>query len=434
MSSQEKTGEDQPLLQVAPKKRTIFFIIMYLLFVIDFISRVGINSIFPVIQEDLNLTDMQVGMMGSAILFGMALLVLPVSFLGEKYSPKKAITLSAAVWSIGTLFSGLANNFSLLLMSRFMVGAGNSAYAPLSNSLLTSMYAKSQWGKKIGIYNTAMTLGMALGAIVFANLADQFGWRMAFYTVGVVSLVLTLASLTLPDSKKIEKTTQSHAEKQEKDKVNLKDAFSAIIKNKSLIGICFCAALASMVVQGILSWVSIFFVREMGYSVSAAASFISIMALVAAFGYPLGGAVMDKWCEYDRRGRVYLPAICLVIAAISLFSGFALKSIVLICLGMFMTTTANTCYHVCTQELVPSWFKSVSYGIYVVFIQFFGACGPLCIGTLSQTIGLEKALISMQGFLVVTVVLFVLIGRIYMKDFQRARALEANAEQDTTAA
>lgn len=40
----------------------------------------------------------------------------------------------------------------------------------------------------------------------------------------------------------------------------------------------------------------------------------------------------------------------------------------------------------------------------------------------------------MQGFLVVTVVLFVLIGRIYMKDFQRARALEANAEQDTTAA
>lgn len=97
MSSQEKTGEDQPLLQVAPKKRTIFFIIMYLLFVIDFISRVGINSIFPVIQEDLNLTDMQVGMMGSVILFGMALLVLPVSFLGEKYSPKKAITLSAAV-------------------------------------------------------------------------------------------------------------------------------------------------------------------------------------------------------------------------------------------------------------------------------------------------------------------------------------------------
>ena len=35
-------------------------------------------------------------------------------------------------------------------------------------------------------------------------------------------------------------------------------------------------------------------------------------------------------------------------------------------------SVAYTAYHVATQELVPSWFKSVSYGVYVLFIQFFG--------------------------------------------------------------
>ena len=49
---------------------------------IDFISRVGINAIFPVIQADLQLTDTQVGMMGSVVLLGMAVFVLPISFLG----------------------------------------------------------------------------------------------------------------------------------------------------------------------------------------------------------------------------------------------------------------------------------------------------------------------------------------------------------------
>ena len=93
MQKKKMNLEDKPLIYVKPKKRTLFFIILYGLFVMDFISRVGINAIFPVIQEDLGLSDMEVGMMGSVVLLGMAVLVLPVSFLGEKYSPKKAISL-----------------------------------------------------------------------------------------------------------------------------------------------------------------------------------------------------------------------------------------------------------------------------------------------------------------------------------------------------
>lgn len=64
MKEKQLEVEDKPLIYVPPKKRTIFFAIMYGLFVIDFISRVGINAIFPVVQADLGLSDMEVGMMG----------------------------------------------------------------------------------------------------------------------------------------------------------------------------------------------------------------------------------------------------------------------------------------------------------------------------------------------------------------------------------
>lgn len=427
MMKQSTQEQDQPLIHVPKRKRTICFLILYGLFVIDFISRVGINAIFPVIQADLQLTDTQVGMMGSVVLLGMAVFVLPISFLGEKYSPKKGISLSALIWSIGTLLSGMASSFGVLLASRFFVGTGNSAYAPLSNSLITSMYSKKDWGKKIGIYNTAMTFGMALGAIVFANLANQWGWRMAFYAVGFISLALTLASLTLPDPKKLmakQCDEQDDAPVHKQIDTSLKSAFLVIGKNKSLLGVCLGAGFMSMALQGVLSWLSIYFVREMNLQLSLAATLISVLALLSAFGYPLGGTIMDKWYQYDKRARVYLPAICVSLATISFLAGFQLQLIPLIFLGGFCLTTANTAYHVATQELVPSWFKSVSYGVYVLFIQFFGACGPLLLGTLSTAFGLTKALLMIQIFTAAAVVVFLLISLVYIKDYEKARALE----------
>lgn len=168
----ESNQVDRPQIIVSKGKRRLYFLLLYGLFMADFIARLGVNSILPLIQKDLSLTDVEVGSLASIVLLSMALFVLPISFYGERTSRKYAITLSALVWGVGSLLSGLASSFSLLFVSRFAVGLGNSAYAPLSNSLLTSMYEKAQWGKKIGLYNTAMTFGGAIGAIYFAKLAE----------------------------------------------------------------------------------------------------------------------------------------------------------------------------------------------------------------------------------------------------------------------
>lgn len=420
METKQMHVEDKPLIDVHPKKRTFFFIILYCLFVFDFIARVGINAIFPVIQADLGLSDTEVGMMGSVVLLGMGVLVLPVSFLGEKYSKKKAITLSALVWSVGTLLSGMASSFYLLLVSRFMVGAGNSAYAPLSNSMITSMYYKKDWGKKIGVYNTAMTAGVALGAIVFANIANTWGWRMTFYIVGIISFLFAIASLTLPEE-------NGKSSKEENVDVDLKKALQVIISNKTLLGMCFASGISALVIQGILSWQSIFFVREMNMSIGIAASIISASALVSAIGYPLGGAIMDRWYVYDKRCRVYIPIIFYSLSMVCLLLGFYFKVIPLLFLGVFFTTTADTSFHVSTQELVPSWFKAVSYGVYVVFIQLFGAIGPVLTGMLSDILGLKVSLSVIQLLMIFSIVSCILVCKTYLSDFEKARQCEQEA-------
>ena len=180
-------------MKIIKDKRKIYFSILYLMFVGDFISRVGINSIFPILQKQLNITDSQLGILSGVVLLGMASFVLIISYLGEKTSKRNVIAISALIWGVGSLFSGFASGFILLVLSRFFVGIGNSAYAPLATSTLTGLYDKSKWGKVIGLFNTAMTVGGAIGGILFVKIASTFGWRAGFYFIGGVSIVLHLS-------------------------------------------------------------------------------------------------------------------------------------------------------------------------------------------------------------------------------------------------
>ena len=79
-----------------------------------------------------------------------------------------------------------------ILLGRFMVGMGNASYAPVSVSMLTSWTKKSRWGSVIGLYNSSMSVGLAVGTAVAGILAQSIGWRAPFIVMGVVTLQMCI--------------------------------------------------------------------------------------------------------------------------------------------------------------------------------------------------------------------------------------------------
>ena len=199
----EVKEKDEPVVKLPKGKRLFYMAILYLMFCFDLAIRYGVNAILPAIQSDLGISATEVGVFSSAVFLGMAIFVMPFSYLGEQKSQRRTISLCAILWSGVTVICGFATNALTLTLCRFGVGAGNSAYAALSTAMLTSWYKKSSWGTTLGLYNTAMTLGGIIGMILFAAIADTMGWRMSFYIVGGISLVISLLSLLLPDNKKL---------------------------------------------------------------------------------------------------------------------------------------------------------------------------------------------------------------------------------------
>lgn len=404
-------------MKIIKDKRKIYFSILYLMFVGDFISRVGINSIFPILQKQLNITDSQLGILSGGVLLGMASFVLIISYLGEKTSKRNVIAISALIWGVGSLFSGFASGFILLVLSRFFVGIGNSAYAPLATSTLTGLYDKSKWGKVIGLFNTAMTVGGAIGGILFVKIASTFGWRAGFYFIGVVSIVLSGLSLIIPDNR-----VKDNKNNNKNNVVSVKNAFKSIISNKALIIMCIGAGTAIMALTAINSWMSIYLVREMNLSITTVANLISIMALLSVVGFPIGGILLDILCKKSKKSRVLFPAVCITFTGIFYFIGFYFKSIPVILFAATLYTFGGTAFHTATQELVPTQLRSISYGTYVVFIQFLGALGPIFTGAISQAFGIGIAILIVQAFFILSAIILVISSIFYIKCFEEARA------------
>lgn len=430
---EELSDGDEPLVRLPQGKRLLFAAILYVIFLSDVIVRYGVNAILPLIQEDLQISGTQVGLLSSAVFLGMAIFVMPISFIGENKSQRRAISFCSILWSGATVICGMAGSALHLIINRFFVGAGNSAYAPLSTAMITSWYKNASWGKVLGIYNTAMVVGGALGYMVFASLADHYGWRMAFYIIGGASLAASLLSLFLPDNRKMmtaqgakrSKKRYNDSEDISQIKLNAKETAQLVVDNKALLFMCLAAGLAIFSVNICSTFISIFYVSVKGMSVTTAAQIIALGTPFSMVAYPVGGAILDRWYKKDPRAHVWMPMLSVFATGIVCGIGYGFSCVPLIVIGTAIYSIGNTSFHIVSQELVPVWYKSVSYGVYVLFIQFFGAMGPIVGGVLVDIFGVQMALIYAQVVMVVSTGLMLYTGNIYLKYFKKARKAEA---------
>ncbi len=425
--------KDVPMVKLPKGKRLFFVAILYLLFCFDLAIRYGVNAILPMIRTDLQLSGTEVGLLGSAVFLGMAIFVMPISFIGENKSQRRAISLCAVLWSGVTVICGMAGNAMTLIAARLGVGAGNSAFAPLSTAMLTDWFKKSSWGKALGFYNTAMVIGGALGMILFAQLAAAFGWRATFYIIGGISLVLSLLSLLLPDNKKLMAEQGAEAAKEAGEeveeiaqkKLNVKDTAKLLLSNKALLTMCLAAGLAVMTLNISNTFIAFYYVDVMGMAQTTAANVTALVTPFSLIAYPLGGAILDKWYKKDRRARMFMPMICIALAAVCFAGGYKLASIPLIIAANAIYGMGNTSFHTAAHELVPVWYKSVSYGIYVLFIQLLGAVGPTLGGVMVDALGVQNALTFSQVFFVISAAFLLIAGGLYTKFYNKAREEEA---------
>lgn len=148
-------------------------------FLIPFMGS-SLNIALPIIQNDLKVDLILLSWIPTVFVLANAAFIIPFGRLGDITGRKKIFSYGVVIYTAASLLAGISNSGTMLVVFSFLQGLGCSMMFATAVALLSSVYPKSHRGEALGIYVTAVYLGLFLGPILGGFLAQNLGWRSIF--------------------------------------------------------------------------------------------------------------------------------------------------------------------------------------------------------------------------------------------------------------
>lgn len=160
-----------------------------------YFDRMAMTFLGPYVQAEMQLSNEQLGWLGSGLSLTWALGAYFVGRWSDLVGKRKPFLLAALViFSFASVMSGLAWSFGSLLASRIVMGAAEGPFLPICLAIMVAASAESRKGLNAAVVQNVFgsIIGTALAPIVLVAIAEAYDWRVAFYLSGAPGLVLAL--------------------------------------------------------------------------------------------------------------------------------------------------------------------------------------------------------------------------------------------------
>ena len=168
---------------------------LWLVFLLNYLDRQVIFSLFPALRTDLHLRDFQLGLIPTAFLWVYAACSPWGGYLGDRLGRKRVIILSLALWSLVSLAIGRAQSFPQLLLGVALLGASEACYLPAGLALIADYHGERSRSLATGIHQSGGYVGMVAGGMGGGWIGEHYGWRPVFLLLGAAGLVYGLLVL-----------------------------------------------------------------------------------------------------------------------------------------------------------------------------------------------------------------------------------------------
>lgn len=420
--------------KIGGRSARYILIICSLLYMVNYMDRMVLSAVLEPMKLDLGLTDTQAGSLQTVFLLSIALFSVPVSFLIDRWSRRKAIALMAVFWSIFTYVTGLGRSFLGVLLPRAMVGVGEAGFSAGGTAMITAAYPPESRGRAMGVFNLVIPLGAALGVMLGGAISAKYGsWRTPFYIFAVPGIILGILAYFMKDYKTVE-----HLDDTGKRKGLFSSAFS-LFRIPTLKWMYIGFGIRNIMNFSVLVWLSAYLMRSHNIPVDRAGVLSGMVMMMAILGAILGGVLSDLWQRKNRRARMLLPVIGDILAAVVLIAAVSLDfkgpgyAIGLLWGALVMLGTPAL--NAVSQDVVVPAVKGMSYGMTVFCMYVFGGgWAPIIVGKISDALGggapgLKSALIivAFSGF--VAAFIEWLGSRTYPADMDKVKNAVLEAEK-----
>src|SRR6266850_1906468 len=300
---------------------TTVLALLCLMYGITYIDRVNVSTAASAFQRDLHLNNTQVGLVFSAFAYPYLIFQIIGGWVSDRFGARRTLTVSAIIWALSTLLTGLVSGLGTMLAARVMLGFGEGATFPTATRAMSDWTAEIKRGFAQGITHSSARLGNALTPPLVAWLITLVTWRGSFILLGIISLAWAAAWVWYfrDDPGEHPGITPAELEvlpryalrrERKKDPVPWRRLARRMLP-VTLVYFCYGWTLWLYI-----AWIPLFFLHSYSLDLKKSALFSGGVFFAGVVGDALGGIVSD--CIYNkthdlnkaRRNLVVLGFLC----------------------------------------------------------------------------------------------------------------------------
>ncbi|HEV2418401.1 MAG TPA: MFS transporter [Terriglobia bacterium] len=310
----EKSGSLRPESQFTRFANPRRWSVVWLLFaasMINYLDRATISISLPLISRDLHLGPTDKGILLSAFFWSYALMQVPIGWSADRFNLRWLYAAAFAVWSLGQALAGAAKTLAFLIMTRIILGIGESIYLPGGTKIVTLLFSSEERGFPCGIFDFGTRCGMTLGLLAVPLLLVHYGWRTTFVIIGAAALLWLIPWLAIsPQRLGGKKSPGSSSETIAKAEVPVGRQPLSRLWNRDLIGICLGFFCFDYYWYLLVTWLPDYLVTVRHLTVLRAGAYSAAPFLVFGVCEPVGGWIADRLIRlgfsenWTRKGMV----------------------------------------------------------------------------------------------------------------------------------
>ncbi|MGY9041534.1 MAG: MFS transporter [Alphaproteobacteria bacterium] len=403
----------------------IFLVFLILLNVMNFVDRQLLASFANFIIPDLSLSNTQFGILtGFGFLFFYSIMGLFMGILADKVHRPRLIAIGVALWSFLTALSGAAKGFTGLLLPRMFIGVGESILTPTSISILGDRFPQSKMGFVTGAYYMGIPIGAGLSLIIAGSLGPIIGWRMCFYILGGLGVILSLIMFFIKETPRSIKINNS--KKKKIDLRLIKNDLIKALKDSKPLTLCIYGGVIYHFVLGAAVYDQVWYVKERGFDKAEIAQYTGYIVVVfGILGNLFGGLGSDWFSKKFNLGRpMFLFWVMLLLLPLNILGRIVSPDTYIFWIAMmagsFQLGAVYGPIFATVQELAPSHMKATVIAFFILNLNMIGMfIGTTGTGIILDTLIMynENALVPISEPYTKTLLFFTLISSLSIPMF-----------------
>ncbi len=379
----------EPPVAESTRYRWTVLVMLTLVYTFNFIDRQILVILQEPIKADLGLSDAQLGLLTG---FSFALVYvtagIPIAWLADRANRRNIVAASLAFWSLMTAMSGLVQNYGQLLVARLGVGVGEAGGTPPAHSMISDYFPPSSRGTALSFYSMGIYIGVLFGFAAGGWIAENFGWRNAFFVIGIPGILYAFAVLWVVKEPKRGHFDPAGAGAPAQS--SLSETMAGLRRRPTFWYLSVGCAFSAFVSYGNGNFMPSFLMRNHGLSLTEVGVILGLISgLSGATGTFLGGYMADRLATRDMRWYLWIPILGGLSAMIPAYYTLLGENTTFIVAAMIPSQILSAlylgpCIATCHNLVSPGMRAMASAILYFVLNLIGLGLGPLTVGILSD--------------------------------------------------